>query len=161
MVRNQAVALLHQLKCDLHRLPYTFRDLTSRKKSQLLSQPLSSVLNWVNRVSVALDRQSENSKLGVSDIRYWLNGKLLHRNQNITEKYIMPGCDVEYDSDCTLEFCERYPDEDLDGATWTCETNCCERLSLHGRFNLSDRFHCLPCLNEFLSNPKYFTINPT
>ena len=164
LVRQQAVELLYQLRRNPYRLHYGSRDLLTRKKSQLLTSSLSSVLNWIDRVSVAIDRQTQNSKLGVSDIRYWLNGKTPYGKplaQFGDTKYIMPGCTVEYDSDDTLTYEERFPDENTEAATWTCEKNCCDQKNLHGRFSLSDRFNCLPCLHAFMNISFLPSINPT
>lgn len=121
LVRTQAVELLHRLKCDPYRLPYTFRDLPTRTRSYLMKSPLQSVLNWIDRVSVALDRQAQNSKLAVSDIRYWLKGIGPYSTNRMKGKYVVPGCTVDYDSDTTLQYEELYPDEDPNQMTWVCD----------------------------------------
>ena len=72
-IRKQAIGLLYQLKTDRFCLLCTLRDLSQRTKSHLLTEMLSNVLNWINSVSVALDRQAENTILGLEYIRQWLN----------------------------------------------------------------------------------------
>ena len=160
LVRSQAVELLSKLKRDPYRLPYIFRDLPTRTKSQLMTSPLQNVLNWIDRVSVALYRQAKNNKLGVSDIQYWLKGTGPFLKRRCQGKYIMPGCTVDYDSDATMQFEDLHPDENPIRMTWICEKNCCERSFTRGLFKLYDRFNCMSCLHDFLHNPNYFPPRP-
>ena len=143
ILRKQAIDLLRKLKYDPFQLPYNSRDLMHRSSSKMMTADLSSVRNWIARVSVALDIQSKNVKLGLSDIRNWLDMKSTltsHRDDG----FFIPGCDVDYDSDTTIEFFDKYPDERIDAKTWDCDRIVCSRSNLH------DRFPCLTCFNQTL-----------
>ena len=83
VVRNQAVDLLMKLRRDPYKLPHGSRDLAIRSRSKIMSSELSSVLNWISRVSNALDIQSKNLRLGRQDIRDWLKtGAPYERSRN-------------------------------------------------------------------------------
>ena len=159
MIRQQAVDLLFQLRRNPYKLHYSGRDLSARRRSDIMNAPLSRVLNWIDRVSVALDKQSKNAQLGTSDIRRWLHSDLhpskTHANNEI-EKYddgfYVHGCYVDYDSDATLSNFDRYPDEQPELMTWVCDKNCCVRL--RDRFGIQSHCNCLSCMNEF-----FFTNN--
>ena len=124
-------------------------------------------MNWISCVSVALDRQSENVKLGVSDIQIWLQRERIrqeneNRNSELNSTdstYYMPG-DNEYDSDTTEKFLDKYPNEDRIAMMWVCEKNCYERTSERNRFYIHDRFICLPCLQRLFSNSYSTTLTP-
>ena len=105
VVRNQAVDLLMKLRRDPYKLPHGSRDLAIRSRSKIMSSELSSVLNWISRVSNALDIQSKNLRLGRQDIRDWLKtGTPYERSRTHRDGFYVTGCTVEYDSDITIDF---------------------------------------------------------
>ena len=150
LIRSQAIELLRKLRCNPFLLPHSSRDLSQRSASTLMAADLSSVRNWIARVSVALDLRTKNAKLGLCDIRDWLNTKSTYTSKNLIEGgYFMPGCTVDYDSDETLDFFDRYPDEYVEAETWDCNRSICSHSSLR------DLFPCLTCFYKISkSNPR-------
>ena len=150
LIRSQAIELLRKLRGNPFLLPHSSRDLSQRSASTLMAADLSSVRNWIARVSVALDLRTKNAKLGLCDIRDWLNTKSTYTSKNLIEGgYFMPGCTVDYDSDETLDFFDRYPDECVEAETWDCNRSICSHSSLR------DRFTCLTCFYKISkSNPR-------
>ena len=145
LIRNKAISLLQKLRRDPFQLPHASRDIAHRSRSKMLTADLSSIRNWIARVSVALDLQAKNVKLGISDIRDYLIMKstLTSDDTEGGDGYYVPGCTVDYDSDVTLDFFEKYPDERTDADTWDCDRIICSH------FSLRDRFPCLTCFKNF------------
>ena len=73
---------------------------------------MRNLQSWINRMNLALDLQSEKMKVGVSDIRDWLNTAKLE----VGKMYFLDD-DYEYDSDDTRYYTIHFPDE-VDHDQW-------------------------------------------
>ena len=74
---------------------------------------------------------------------------LTSEDTKCVDGYFVPGCTEEYDSDVTLDFFEKYPDERTDAETWDCDRIICSH------FSLRERVPCLTCFKKFsLFNPR-------
>ena len=65
-----------------------------------------NIQSWINRINLALDIQSEKSKVGMSDIRDWLS---LAKQQRGSMYFLDD--EFEYDSDDSRYFKINFPDE--------------------------------------------------
>lgn len=70
--RNQAYQLFLSLLQDPLRLPYEHRNLLNKPFDHFRRTPLRNLQSWLDRVALAIEIQSNRSRVGVSDICDWL-----------------------------------------------------------------------------------------
>ena len=159
MIKLKAVESLYELRKYPYCLPYTSRDLALRSKSEIINATLTNVRNWISRVNVALDVQTQRMNIVVSDIREWLSKKYEFEDE-LQDNFYMLGVENEsYNSDDTRAYVDKSPDEDTD--TWDsikCAISCLKkggRMCGKRCLCLSDRFSiCTPLpasVNNFIS----------
>ena len=110
--RTQAKRLYYCLLTDPLQLPFENRNLLRKPASFFNTAKLRNIRSWVNRINLALDIQSEKSKVGMSDIRDWLCLAKKPRGR----MYFLDD-DFEYDSDDSKYFSINFPDEE-DPSHW-------------------------------------------
>ena len=124
-----------------------------------MNATLTNVRNWISRVNVALDVQTQRINIGVSDIREWLSKKYEFEDE-LQDNFYMLGVENEsYNSDDTRAYVDKSPDKDTD--TWAsikCAISCLKkggRMCGKRCLCLSDRFSvCTPMhvsVNNFIS----------
>ena len=93
-----------------------------------MNATLTNVRNWISRVNVALDVQTQRIKIGVSDIREWLSKKYEFEDE-LQDIFYMPGvANDSYNSDDARAYVDTFPDEATD--TWDsikCAISCLKK----------------------------------
>jgi len=110
--RQQAKQLYLCLLKDPFKLPYENRKLLDKKIGFFNTTTLRNLQSWINRINLALNIQSEKSRVGVSDIRDWLKTAKPEESR----MYFLND-DFSYDSDDTRNYGVHFPDED-DPSHW-------------------------------------------
>ena len=114
MIRSNALELFFELRRDPYQLPYAARDLAHHTKTSILNVPLSKLKSWITRIHNTIDLQTSRMKFGTSDIRDWLSHKHVPNSSDDDDDdgFYMSGDTPDmYDSDDTINFSERCPDE--------------------------------------------------
>ena len=110
--RLQARKLFQCLQRDPFKLPYENRNLLNKNHNFFSTTKIRNIQSWINRINLALDIQSEKTKVGVSDIRDWLRTAKKEEGK----MYFLDD-EYEYDSDNTRYHSLHFPDE-VDPTHW-------------------------------------------
>ena len=110
--RKQAKKLFLCLLRDPFKLPCDNRNLLRKPMIFFRTTKMRNLQWWINRINLALDLQSDKMKVGVSDIRDWLNTA----KPEVGKMYFLDD-DYEYDSDDTRYHTIHFPDE-VDHDQW-------------------------------------------